>query len=287
MQKRNPEVVVISDVHLGTYGSHAADLLNYLSQIKPKILVLNGDIIDIWNFKKRFFPASHSEVLRKLLKLASQGVRIFYIPGNHDEALRKYTGFKLGNIKIVDKLILELDGQKHWIFHGDVFDASTKGSARILARLGGKGYDLLIWANHLINRALTFFGREKMSFSKRIKASVKRAVSWINNFEETAIELAIRDDYQFVICGHIHQPQQRTETRNGKSTTYLNSGDWVENLTALEYGDKRWNIYHHQPERMPRVARKAPGSTPQPLPEEIVPGGFPKSGPEWMISVNP
>ncbi len=287
MQKRNPEVVVISDVHLGTYGSHAADLLNYLSHIKPKILVLNGDIIDIWNFKKRFFPASHSEVLRKLLKMASQGVRIIYIPGNHDEALRKYTGFKLGNIKIVDKLILELDGQKHWIFHGDVFDASTKGSARILARLGGKGYDLLIWANHLINRALTFFGREKMSFSKRIKASVKRAVSWINNFEETAIELAIRDDYQFVICGHIHQPQQRTETRNGKSTTYLNSGDWVENLTALEYGDKRWNIYHHQPERMPRVARKAPGSIPQPLPEEIVPGGAPKSSPEWMISVNP
>lgn len=286
MKKRNPEVVVISDVHLGTYGSHATDLLNYLSHINPKILILNGDIIDIWNFKKRFFPASHSEVLRKLLKVASQGVRIFYIPGNHDEALRKYTGFKLGNIKIVDKLILELDGQKHWIFHGDVFDASTKGSARILAKLGGKGYDLLLWANHQINRALTFFGREKMSFSKRIKASVKRAVAWINNFEETAIELAIRDQYQYVICGHIHQPQQRTETRNGKSTTYLNSGDWVENLTALEYEDGKWSIYHHQPERLPRVTRKPLESAQKPILEEFLPAVLPNSRPEWMISSN-
>jgi UDP-2,3-diacylglucosamine pyrophosphatase LpxH len=282
MKKRNPEVVIISDAHLGTYGSHAAELNQYLSEIHPKILVLNGDIIDIWNFKKRFFPASHSEVVRRLLKLASQGVRIFYIPGNHDEALRKYTGFKLGNIKIVDKLILELDGRKHWIFHGDVFDASTKGSARLLARLGGKGYDLLIWFNHQVNRVLTFFGREKMSFSKRIKASVKRAVSWVNNFEETAIELAIRDQYDFVICGHIHQPQQRTETRKGGTTTYLNSGDWVENLTSLEYEDKQWRIHHHQVERQPAHSRKPSGYVPKAIPENLQLTDL--SIPEWLVS---
>ena len=285
MKKRNPEVVIISDVHLGTYGSHASELNNYLSGIKPKILVLNGDIIDIWNFKKRFLPSSHSEVIRRLLKLAGQGVRIFYIPGNHDEALRKYTGFKLGNIKIVDKLILELDGRKHWIFHGDVFDASTKGSARLLARLGGKGYDILIWFNHQINRALTFFGREKMSFSRRIKASVKRAVSWINNFEETAIELAIRDHYDYVICGHIHQPQQRTETRKGGTTTYLNSGDWVENLTALEYEDKQWSIHHHQAERLPGFSRKASESDRKSDPAEKLAAGH--AIPEWIVSIKP
>lgn len=244
MKKKSPEVVVISDIHLGTYGCHANELLLYLNSIKPRILVLNGDIIDIWNFSKKYFPLPHTEVLRKLLKMASQGTKIFYIPGNHDELLRKYIGLRMGNIKIVDKLILELDGQKHWIFHGDVFDATTKGSAKLIAKLGGKGYDLLILLNLFINKLLAIAGRPKMSLSKKIKSSVKRAVSWIDNFENTAIELAIVNQYQYVICGHIHQPQQRTESMKEGSTTYLNSGDWVENLTGLEYENKTWTIYH-------------------------------------------
>lgn len=246
MKKNSPEVVVLSDLHLGTYGCHANELLLYLNSIKPKILVLNGDIIDIWNFSKKYFPLPHTEVLRKLLKMASQGVKIYYIPGNHDELLRKYIDLRMGNIKIVDKLILTLDGQKHWIFHGDVFDATTKGSAKIIAKLGGKGYDMLILINLLINKLLALAGRPKMSLSKKIKSSVKRAVSWIDNFENTAIELAIEHQYQYVICGHIHQPQQRTEFMNKGHTTYLNSGDWVENLTALEYENKTWSIYHYK-----------------------------------------
>lgn len=247
MKKNSPEVVVISDVHLGTYGCHANELLIYLQSIKPRILVLNGDIVDIWNFSKKYFPLSHTEVLRKLLKMASQGVKIYYIPGNHDESLRKYLDLKLGHINIVDKLILELDGKKHWIFHGDVFDATTKGSAKIIAILGAKGYDLLILLNHFINKFLSFLGKPKMSLSKKIKSSVKRAVSWINNFEDTAIELAIVNRYEYVICGHIHQPQKRTECMHHGETTYLNSGDWVENLTSLEYRNKEWSIYHYNP----------------------------------------
>jgi len=247
MKKNNPEVVVLSDVHLGTYGCHANELLIYLQSIKPRILVLNGDIVDIWNFNKKYFPLSHTEVLRKLLKMARQGVKIYYIPGNHDETLRKYLHLRMGNIKIVDKLILDLDGIKHWIFHGDVFDATTKGSAKIIAKLGGKGYDLLILLNHVINKFLAFLGKPKMSLSKKIKSSVKRAVSWIDNFENTAIELAIAHQYEYVICGHIHQPQKRTEYLHKGQTTYMNSGDWVENLTALEYENKEWSIYHFNP----------------------------------------
>jgi UDP-2,3-diacylglucosamine pyrophosphatase LpxH len=245
MNKKNPEVVVLSDIHLGTYGCHAKELLQYLQSIRPKILILNGDIIDIWNFNKKYFPIAHTEIIRKILKMAAQGTKVYYIPGNHDEVLRHYEGFRLGNIHIVEKLIITLDGQKHWIFHGDVFDATTKGSAKIIARLGGKGYDLLIWINHLINKVLLLFGKEKMSLSKKVKSSVKRAVSWINNFEQTAIELAIRDGYHYVICGHIHQPQIKKVELNNSSTTYLNSGDWIENLTALEYENKTWSIYHY------------------------------------------
>ncbi len=246
MTRREPKVVVISDTHLGTYGCHAKELLQYLDSIKPEILVLNGDIIDIWNFKVRYFPQSHTDVLRKILKMASQGVTVFYIPGNHDEKIREYIGLHLGGIKIVEKLILKIDNKKYWIFHGDVFDATTRGTAKLIAKLGGKGYDLLIWLNHIINKTLLFFGKEKMSFSKKVKSGVKKAVAWINNFEQTAIDLAIENHYDYVICGHIHQPQIRECTNQHGSTTYLNSGDWIENLTTLEYDQKAWSIYHYE-----------------------------------------
>lgn len=250
MQKRSLDVVVISDVHLGTYGCHAAELLHYLRSIQPRLLILNGDIIDIWNFSKRYFPAAHLEVISEICRLASSGTRVVYITGNHDELLRKYSDLSLGNFQITDKLVMEINGQMCWIFHGDVFDASTKGSAKILAKLGGKGYDLLILFNSFINWTLKLFGREKMSFSKKVKAGVKKAVAWIDNFEQTAAELAIEKKYDYVICGHIHQPQQRTITTGKGSVQYLNSGDWVENLTALEYYNNDWHLYQYD-ERTP------------------------------------
>jgi len=124
---------------------------------------------------------------------------------------------------------------------------TTKGGAKVLAKLGGHGYDLLIVLNRMINHLLHFFGREKMSFSKKVKNGVKQAVSWIGNFEQTAAELAIEKKYDYVICGHIHQPQKRiVETKNG-SVIYLNSGDWIENLTSLEYNNGEWEIYQYDP----------------------------------------
>lgn len=245
-RKRKIPLVVLSDVHLGTYGCHAKELLQYLKSIQPKTLVLNGDIIDIWNFTKSYFPASHMEVLRYIIKLSNSGTRVIYITGNHDEALRKYSDFVLGNLELVDKLILDLDGKKTWIFHGDVFDSSTKGYAKIIAKLGGKGYDLLILINSFINWMLVAFGKEKRSFSKTIKNSVKKAVSFISNFETTAAEIAIEKKYSYVVCGHIHMPQMKiVENANGK-VLYLNSGDWVENLTALEYKNETWSIYQYK-----------------------------------------
>lgn len=245
MHKRPLDVVVISDVHLGTYGCHANELLQYLRSIQPRLLILNGDIIDIWNFSKRYFPAAHLEVISEICQLASSGTRVVYITGNHDELLRKYSNLTLGNFQITDKLVMEINGQMCWIFHGDVFDATTKGWAKVLAKLGGKGYDLLILLNSFINWTLKIFGRDKMSFSKKIKASVKKAVAWIDNFEETAAELAVEKKYDYVICGHIHQPQLRRIATDKGSVIYLNSGDWVENLTALEYEGHSWKMYQH------------------------------------------
>jgi len=245
MDRRTLDVVVMSDLHLGTYGCHAKEIVNYLKSIQPQILVLNGDIIDIWQFNKRYFPVAHMQVIKEIMNLLSKGTRIIYITGNHDEALRRYSDMHMGNFQLTDKVVMEINGKMTWIFHGDVFDATTKGSAKLLAKLGGHGYDLLILINSLINRSLKLMGKEKMSFSKKVKNSVKKAVSWIGDFEQTAAELAIEKKYDYVICGHIHQPQKRIISTKEGSVTYLNSGDWIENLTALEYQNNEWNIYQY------------------------------------------
>ena len=244
MKKRKVELVVLSDIHLGTYGCHAKELLHYLNSIKPKMLVLNGDIIDIWQFRKSYFPKSHLKVIRKIIDFTSKGTKVYYLTGNHDEMLRKFSGTNFGNFKLDDKLVLDLDGAQAWIFHGDVFDASVQHS-KWIAKLGGWGYDYLILMNRFINWCLHKLGKEPYSFSKKIKSSVKKAVKFISDFEATATELAIEKGYDYVICGHIHEPKiSEVGNKHGK-TTYLNSGDWIENLTALEYDKGTWRIYRY------------------------------------------
>jgi UDP-2,3-diacylglucosamine pyrophosphatase LpxH len=245
MSKRPVEIVVLSDIHLGTYGCHSKELLRYLKSIDPKMIILNGDIIDIWQFNKSYFPESHTKVLRRFLKYVSADIPVYYLTGNHDEMLRKFADFEMGSLKLQNKLVLELDGKKAWFFHGDVFDVTMQYS-KWLAKLGAIGYDSLIMLNIFINYFLTKLGKEKMSLSQKIKASVKNAVKFINDFENTAAEIAIEKEFDYVICGHIHQAEKKLYSNEKGSVTYLNSGDWVESLTALEYNDKSWTIYQYK-----------------------------------------
>src|SRR4051794_3624900 len=151
MAKREVDVVVISDVHLGTYGCHAKELLQYLKSIQPRVLVLNGDIIDIWQFNKNYWPESHMQVIKYIMKLIKNDVQVSYLPGNHDEMLRRFNYFVLGTFKITNKIVLNLDnGKKAWIFHGNVFDVMMQHSKR-LAKLGARGYDTLILINRFVN----------------------------------------------------------------------------------------------------------------------------------------
>ena len=247
MQKREVELVVISDVHLGTYGARASELVSYLRSIQPKTLVLNGDIIDIWQFSKHYFPADHMQVLKEITSLLSKGTKVYYITGNHDEMLRKFKGFSMGNFEIQNKLVLPLSTGTAWIFHGDVVDTTMKHS-KWIAKLGGKGYDLLIMLNTIVNWFSEKLGRGRISLSKKVKDSVKGVIKFVNNFEETAADIAINNGYQFVVCGHIHHPQIKKMTNEqGESVLYLNSGDWVENSTALEYDQGEWILYKHVP----------------------------------------
>jgi UDP-2,3-diacylglucosamine pyrophosphatase LpxH len=247
IKKRKIDILVVSDVHLGTYGCHARELLHYLKTVKPKTVILNGDIIDIWQFSKRYWPKSHMKVVKHLMGWVSKGVKVYYITGNHDEMLRKFAGFKMGSFRIVNKVILQLDNnQTVWFFHGDVFDVTMQHS-KWLAKLGAVGYDTLIHINRIANFiAETLFKKGKLSLSKKIKNSVKSAVKFINNFEQTAADIAISNQYNYVVCGHIHQPEMREiENAHGK-VMYLNSGDWIENLTALEYAEGKWELYRFE-----------------------------------------
>lgn len=242
MPKRPVEIVVLSDVHLSTYGCHATELVSYLKSVQPQLLILNGDIIDGWAFSKKYFPTAHMAVLSEFFKMMKNGTKVVYITGNHDEFLRKYTDIEMGNLFLTDKYLLELDGKKHWFFHGDIFDHTTKGSAKIMAKIGGKAYDGIILLNRAINWLLEKIGRPKVSLSKKIKNSVKEAVKFVGDFEQKAIELAIDNAYDAVICGHIHMPVDRMAVNDKGSTRYLNSGDWIENLSWLEYDAGQWQL---------------------------------------------
>ena len=171
-----------------------------------------------------------SEILRKELKKCANELSIVPV---------KIVVKRLSNKKVID-----LNGQKAWFFHGDVFDVSMKYS-KWVAKLGGIGYDLLIVINSLLNFLLIKMGYQKYSLSKKIKNGVKGAIKFINKFEETIVEIASERGYKYVVCGHIHQPNIKTITSNGSKVMYLNSGDWIENLTALEYNNGVWDLYYH------------------------------------------
>ncbi len=244
MKKRPVDILVLSDVHLGTYGCHSNELLRYLKSIAPKEVILNGDIIDIWQFSKRYWPKSHMKIIKYVMGWITKGVKVHYVTGNHDEMLRKFTGFQMGSLCITNKVVLSLHGKKAWFFHGDVFDVTMQHS-KWVAKLGAKGYDFLILLNRGINFLSKKLGRGPISMSKKIKNGVKTAVKFINNFEVTAAEIAIENGYEYVVCGHIHQPEIREIATEKGKVTYLNSGDWIENLTALEYNRGKWRLYSY------------------------------------------
>lgn len=253
-KKRRVDILVLSDLHLGTYGCHAAELLRYLKSIEPGKVILNGDIIDMWQFSTRYWPNTHMQVIKHLTGWMTRNTKVIYLTGNHDEMLRKFAGFRLGSFQIENKLLLTIQSKKAWIFHGDVFDITMK-NARWLAKLGAVGYDFLILLNTFVNFILQKFGFEKISLSKRIKDSVKKAVQFIDNFELTAAGIAIDNGYDYVVCGHIHKPAMKVISTEKGSVTYLNSGDWVENLTALECHEGKWKIYHYREDKVAQAIK--------------------------------
>nr|WP_321406910.1 UDP-2,3-diacylglucosamine diphosphatase [uncultured Carboxylicivirga sp.] len=243
--KRDLDALVISDTHLGTFGCKAKELVSYLKTVNPKTIVLNGDIIDVWQFSTNYFPKSHTKVIRQLMKMMESGSEIVYLAGNHDENLRRFVGLSVGNFKIANKLVLELNGKKSWIFHGDVFDVVMHHS-KWLAKLGAKAYGMLTVTNKMVNGLLSVFGKRRISLSRDVKKAFKgkNKNELTTRFETTVAELAINKGYDYVICGHIHWPEKKMISNHEGEVVYLNSGDWVENMTALEFYNDDWHLVY-------------------------------------------
>jgi len=228
--KQRYRTVWISDIHLGTAGCNADLLIDFLHSIECETLYLVGDIIDGWRLRKGWFwPASHNEIVRRVLKLARKGTRVVYIPGNHDEMMRDYAGLTFGGVEIALEAVHETaDGRRLMVVHGDMFDGVVM-YARWLAFLGDQAYTMLLKANQLLNAVRRRFHMPYWSLSAHLKKKVKNAVQFITEYEIIVAREAANRGVDGVVCGHIHS----AEIRDMDGITYYNDGDWVESCTAL------------------------------------------------------
>lgn len=233
--------VWISDLHLGTPGCQAAALLAFLKHVECETLYLVGDIIDGWQLRRAWYwPQAHNDVVQKLLRKARKGTRVIFVPGNHDEFARKYVQHNFGGVEVVDEWIHETaDGRKLWVIHGDLFDGVIQ-CAKWLAHLGDSMYEFTLKLNRHLNSLRARLGLPYWSLSKYLKLKVKRAVSYVSDFEVAVAREAKKRGLQGVVCGHIHH----AELREIDGVLYANDGDWVESLTALiEHADGRLEIF--------------------------------------------
>ncbi|TGX52819.1 UDP-2,3-diacylglucosamine diphosphatase [Sphingomonas gei] len=253
--RRQYRTVWISDVHLGTRGCNAEMLIDFLDHVDSETMYLVGDMIDGWAMKKRlYWPATHNDIVWRVLKRAKRGTRIVYIPGNHDEMFRQFSGLHFGGVEILRQAIHETaDGRRLLVLHGDEFDAITM-SHRWLAHLGDAAYEGMMALNRWLNSVRRLFNLPYWSLSKYAKQKVKNAVSFISKFEEIVAHEAAHRGIHGVIAGHIHKAEMRTI----QGVEYYNDGDWVEGCTALvEHYDGTMEILHWADEI---AARDAPES---------------------------
>jgi len=241
-QKVNIHAVWLSDIHLGYKDCKAKFLLEFLDSIETSHLYLVGDIVDVWSLSRQFhWPAEHNQVVRKLIKMAREGVHVTYIPGNHDSTFREYCGEAFGAIKIARQAVHTTRlGKRLLILHGDEFDEAIRFS-KFNKIAGDTAYDFLLfvtrWNNYIRNR----LGYGYWSLATYIKSRLANAAQVIEIFEQTALNKARAEGYDGIVCGHIHHPN--VIEREG--IVYCNDGDWVENCTTLvEKNDGVLEVWH-------------------------------------------
>ena len=224
------QAIIVSDLHLGTKDSKAEEFIEFIEKNPTDLLILNGDIVDGWALNRGTkWKKQHTKVISKLLQLSNK-TRIIWIRGNHDEFIQEFIGTHLGAIEIREDYKLDINNtmESYYIFHGDVIDVFIT-KYKWLSKIGSVGYDFALWLNRIYNTYRKWRKLPYISISQKIKESVKVATNYVNDFEVTALSMATKKGCNGVICGHIHQPADRMI--DGKR--YLNSGDWIENMSAI------------------------------------------------------
>jgi UDP-2,3-diacylglucosamine pyrophosphatase LpxH len=250
--------VWISDAHLCTRDCQVGLLERFLKNIRCDYLYFVGDMVDLWQLKRRWYwPAEVNGLIRRVLKMAKKGTRVYYLPGNHDEALRPYSGLHIGGVEIRDRMVHSTaDGRRLLVLHGDAFDAVVQ-CRKWLAILGTVAYDYLVMINRVVNAVRRWFGRPYWSLAGAIKRKVKQAVSYTQSFEDSLIEAARRERVDGVVCGHIHSPANKSIG----PVAYYNCGDWIESCSALvEHADGRMEIVHEAQESNPAASPLSPAA---------------------------
>lgn len=236
--------IFISDIHLGSRSCKAQLLLHFLKEVEAENIYLVGDIIDIWSLRSSWYwPKSHSQVLKRLIKLSNK-CNVVYIPGNHDEAARELCPFKFGNIKAKTWLQYKtLRGNNYVVLHGDIFDSFITND-KFLRALGNFGYDLIMWLNDLHHRVSNLFGKRYWSLAEYIRNHFKEASKVVDKFKSAACNYAELKGYDGIITGHIHKVDMTWEN----NIHYINTGDWVESCTAIVETTKgEWKVLRHSP----------------------------------------
>lgn len=223
------QAIIVSDLHLGTKDSKAEEFIEFLEKHPTELLILNGDIIDGWALNRGSkLRKQHTKAISKILKLSNK-TRVIWIRGNHDEFVQEFIGGCFGGIEIREDYVLKLKNKKsYYVFHGDVIDVFIT-KYKWLSKIGSVGYDFALWLNRIYNTYRKWRKLPYISISQKIKGKVKAATNYINDFETSALSMSTKKKCDGVICGHIHQPEDIVI--NGKR--YLNSGDWVENMSAI------------------------------------------------------
>jgi len=245
-ERRKFRTIWISDVHLGTKGCNAELLIDFLDHTDSDTLYLVGDIIDGWRLKKKFYwPSEHNDIVWRILKRAHRGTRIIYVPGNHDEMVRPFSGMNFGGVEIQRMAIHETaDGRNLMVLHGDEFD-TVMLAHRWLAFVGDALYHLMMKLNGWVAAIRKLMGLPYWSISKAAKHKVKNAVEFISQYESVVARAAAERKVDGVVCGHIHTAEMRDFTYDGRTVSYYNDGDWVEGCnTLVEHFDGQMEILH-------------------------------------------
>lgn len=274
--------VFISDLHLGTPGCQAQALLEFLRDVDCEVLYLVGDIVDGWQLERSWhWPQAHNDVVQKLLRKVRKGTRVVFVPGNHDEFARRYVGHTFGGVEVVDDAMhLTADGRRLWVTHGDHFDGVVQ-CARWLAHLGDRAYEFTLEVNRWLNSVRARLGLPYWSLSRYLKFKVKRAVSYVSDFETAVAHEARRRGADGVVCGHIHHAEMRTID----GVLYCNDGDWVESLTALvEHPDGRLEIIDRGEPRLQSSLSPAGAAARRPaVPTPALPPAAGIAGAGWAL----